>query len=201
MSNNTSSDLIRRWRLSPSVIISLFALVIAMSTGAYAAVTIAPENSVVSKSIKNEEVKTKDLATSSVSTKKLQPNAVTQSKLADNVLTVGPAGPQGVPGPVGPAGPTGPRGAAGPAGGPLDPTRIVHTLGPVITIQPGAQFINVAAPCPGDSVALSGGYSITGTVQVTSSAATSFQQSWAIEVSNPGGTAGTARAFTVCLTI
>ena len=218
MSNNTSRDSIRRWRVSPSVVISVFALVIAMSTGAYAAVTIAPENSVVSKSIKNEEVKTNDLAASSVSTKKLKPHAVTQSKLADNVLTVGPAGPQGVAGsigpagpqgvagsigpagPTGPTGPAGPRGAAGPAGGPLDPTRIVHTFGPVITIAAGAQFINVAAPCPGDAIALSGGYTITGSVQVTSSAATSFQQSWAIEVSNPGSVAGTARAFTVCLT-
>ena len=42
--------------------ISLFALVIATSTGAYAAVTIAPKNSVVSKSIKNQNVKTSDLA-------------------------------------------------------------------------------------------------------------------------------------------
>ena len=76
----------------------------------------------------------------------------------------------------------------------------MQTLGPVFTIQPGAQFINIAAPCPDDAIALSGGYAITGSVQVTSSAATSFQQSWAIEVSNPGSVAGTARAFTVCLT-
>ena len=214
MLKNANKGSVRRWRVSPSVVISLFALVIALSTGAYAAVTIAPENSVVSKSIKNQNVKTNDLAASAVSTKKLKDGsvgtaqlkdeAVTKSKFADDVLTVGPAGPQGVAGPIGPAGPiglTGPRGPAGPAGGPLDPTRIVHTWGPIITIQPGAQFINVAAPCPGDAIALSGGYGITGSVQVTGSGATDFQESWAIEVRNPGGEAGTARAFTLCLTI
>ena len=61
MSEGTSKA--RRLRPSPSIIISIFALVIAMSSGAYAAVTIAEKNSVVSKSIKNSHVKTKDVAT------------------------------------------------------------------------------------------------------------------------------------------
>ena len=51
----------RRLRVSPSLVISIFALVIAMSAGAYAA-TIAPKNSVVSKSIKNGEVKARHQA-------------------------------------------------------------------------------------------------------------------------------------------
>ena len=59
MSDSTSSG--RRLRVSPSLVISIFALVIAMSSGAYAAVTIAAKNSVISSSIKNHNVKTADL--------------------------------------------------------------------------------------------------------------------------------------------
>jgi hypothetical protein len=77
------SDTKRRLRPSPSLIISIFALVIAMSAGAYAA-TIAPKNSVVSKSIKNKNVKTKDLANSAASTAKIKDSAVTSPKIADS---------------------------------------------------------------------------------------------------------------------
>ena len=52
-------------RPSPAMIVALFALVVSMSAGAYA-VVIAPKNSVVSKSIKNGQVKTKDLKANAV---------------------------------------------------------------------------------------------------------------------------------------
>ena len=51
MRNNADKISMRRLRPSPAMVISLFALLVAMSTGAYA-VTIAPPNSVNSKSIK-----------------------------------------------------------------------------------------------------------------------------------------------------
>ena len=86
MATSASRDSVRRWRVSPSFVISLFALVIATSTGAYAAVTIAPKNSVVSNSIKNQEVKTKDLAASAVSTEKLKNNSVNGAKIADGAI-------------------------------------------------------------------------------------------------------------------
>ena len=54
----------RRLRITPSLVISICALVISMSAGAYA-VTVAPKNSVVSSSIKNGEVKSRDLAKNS----------------------------------------------------------------------------------------------------------------------------------------
>jgi hypothetical protein len=73
----------RRFRPTPSMIISLSALLIAMSTGAYAAVTIAPDNSVVSKSIKNEDVRTADLADQAVSAAKLTKASVSGSKILD----------------------------------------------------------------------------------------------------------------------
>ena len=85
MSNSASRYSVRRWRVSPSFVISLFALLIATSTGAYA-VTIAPKNSVVSKSIKNQEVRTKDLAASAVSTEKMRNSSVNGAKIADGAV-------------------------------------------------------------------------------------------------------------------
>jgi hypothetical protein len=142
------------------------------------------------------------LPRNSVGTAQLQAHAVTKGKLAPNVPTRGPAGPAGRQGPAGVQGPygqAGPQGPAGPAGGPLDPNRVLHVPGPIIGIAPAAQFINVAAPCPTGGIALGGGYTVGGTVEVTSSIASDFQQGWQITVANPGATIGTAQAFAVCL--
>jgi hypothetical protein len=75
----------RRLKVSPSLVISIFALVIAMSAGAYAA-TIAPKNSVVSKSIKNGQVKSKDLATNSVNAKKIKDGQVGAAEITDGAV-------------------------------------------------------------------------------------------------------------------
>ena len=83
MTIRTNKVSMRRLRPSPAMVVSLFALLIAMSTGAYAAVTIAPDNSVVSKSIKNENVKTEDLAAQAVSKGKLKKAAVNGDKILD----------------------------------------------------------------------------------------------------------------------
>jgi hypothetical protein len=64
------------------LIISIFALVIAMSAGAYA-VTIAPKNSVLSSSIKNKNVKTADIKPGAVKKKSLAGNSVDGSKIVD----------------------------------------------------------------------------------------------------------------------
>jgi hypothetical protein len=140
------------------------------------------------------------LPRNSVGTAQLKPQAVTKSKLAPGVLTVGPAGPQGLQGPAGASGQAGPAGPAGPAGGPLDPSRVRHVPGPVFAVPSGAQFVNIAAPCPAGGIALGGGYTISGTVHVSSSIASDFQQGWQITVDNPGASSGTAQAFAVCLT-
>jgi hypothetical protein len=83
MSNSANKYSIRGLRPSPAMVISLFALVVALSTGAYAAVTIAPNNSVVSKSIKNGNVKTEDLAGQSVSKGKLKKASVNGAKIVE----------------------------------------------------------------------------------------------------------------------
>jgi hypothetical protein len=64
------SDIKRRLRPSPALIISLFALVISMSAGAYA-VVIAPKNSVLTSSIKDGNVKSADIKNGAVTKKKV----------------------------------------------------------------------------------------------------------------------------------
>jgi hypothetical protein len=83
MSNNADKVSTRRLRPSSSMVISLFALLVAMSTGAYAAATIAPDNSVVSKSIKNGNVQTEDLAGHAVTKGKLEKASVNSAKILD----------------------------------------------------------------------------------------------------------------------
>jgi hypothetical protein len=113
----------------------------------------------------------------------------------------GPAGPIGAPGSTGPAGATGATGPVGPAGGPLDPARVVHVAGPVFTLPAGqAGPVYYAAPCPTGAIALGGGFTITGTVHVSSSQASDFQQGWQISADNPGASSGTAQANAVCIT-
>lgn len=77
-----------RRRPSLALVVALVALVAALSNGAYA-VSTAQKNSVVSKSIKNGQVKTVDLAPKSVSGAKLKDGAVGSAALKDGA--VGPA--------------------------------------------------------------------------------------------------------------
>jgi hypothetical protein len=112
----------------------------------------------------------------------------------------GAIGATGAPGAPGLAGSSGPAGPAGPAGGPLDPARIVQASGPIFSLPAGAGVATYAAPCPAGAIALGGGFAITGTVHVSISQASTFQQSWQITADNPGGTNGTAQANVVCIT-
>ncbi len=77
-------DTKRRLRPSPSLVISIFALVISMSAGAYAAV-VAPKNSVLSSSIKNQNVKTADIKNGAVTKKKLAASLKTDLNDAQTV--------------------------------------------------------------------------------------------------------------------
>lgn len=106
-------------RPSPSMVIALIALFVAMGGGAYAATSI-PAHSVGTKQLKNKSVgtqKLKDksvgtqkLKNKSVGTKKLKNEAVTSAKVKDHSLLANdfkegqlPAGPQGPEGPAGTA--------------------------------------------------------------------------------------------------
>jgi hypothetical protein len=119
----------------------------------------------------------------------------------------GPAGPagrtgaKGATGPTGATGKTGATGATGSTGGPLDPKRILHVFGPTFPVLAGAAGpVYFAAPCPSGAIALGGGFTITGTVHISSSTASDFQQGWQVSADNPGAVNGTVQAFAVCLT-
>jgi len=102
--------MLARFRPSPtfSNVVSLLALFLALSGGAYA--LTLPRNSVGAKQLKNH----------AVSSSKLRKNAVTSSKVKDRSLLAKDfrAGqlPNGATGPQGPQGPVGPQGQTGTAG-------------------------------------------------------------------------------------
>src|SRR3954470_6842134 len=83
---------------SPSMVVSIVALVVACSGGAVAAVVIT------SKQIKNGTIQLGDI------------NKSARKSLAGKKGPAGPSGPAGARGLAGPAGPAGPAGAAGAAG-------------------------------------------------------------------------------------
>jgi hypothetical protein len=68
--------------------LAVLAIVIALSSGAYA-VTTAPKDSVVSKSIKNGAVKSKDLASRSVNGSKVKDGSLTGADIDESTLVVG----------------------------------------------------------------------------------------------------------------
>src|SRR3954453_13432682 len=83
---------------SPSMVVSIVALVVACSGGAVAAVVIT------SKQIKNGTIQLGDI------------NKSARKSLAGKKGPAGPSGPAGARGPAGPTGPAGPAGTSGSAG-------------------------------------------------------------------------------------
>lgn len=80
-----------RAHLSYANVMASIAVFIALGGGAYAAVT-APKNSVVSRSIKDGQVKRVDLAPKAVTNSRIGPNAVTTSKILDGSVTTSKIG-------------------------------------------------------------------------------------------------------------
>jgi hypothetical protein len=73
---------------TPAMAVAVAALVVALA-GTAIAVTKAPKNSVVSKSIKNGQVKESDLGSSAVTSAKLAEGAVNSGKLAEGAVSSG----------------------------------------------------------------------------------------------------------------
>ena len=77
---------LRRITPSPSMIVAMAALFVALGGAAYAGVTLS-KNSVTSATIKNGAVKSADLANLAVTNTKLKNNAVNSAKVKDGSLT------------------------------------------------------------------------------------------------------------------
>jgi len=106
---------LKRHTPSPSMIVALVALFIALGGAAYAGVTLS-NNSVRSNHIVNGQVKTADLASGAVTNAKLRNNAVNSAKVRNGSLEtadLSAAAQTALKGAVGPAGPAGLAGLAG----------------------------------------------------------------------------------------
>jgi len=102
-------------RPSPAIIISLVALFVALGGTSYAAIALAPKNSVNSASVVNGSLLKKDLNKKTIAA--LKGNRGAQGP-AGAAGAAGPAGASGAAGTPGATGATGPVGATGPATGP-----------------------------------------------------------------------------------
>ena len=192
----TSAD--PRVRITPSLIISVLALIVALSSSATAAVMIngkdIKKNTVASKQIKNDSVTSKDVKDKTLQLRDFNPAAIADLSAAGAAGVTGPQGPagpagaDGAPGakgddgnagPAGTAGPPGPAGIAGPAGASgISGYEIVSKS---VLIQGYADTSSwgwgkVIAVCPGTKRALGGGghwqYTNTGPVQTNNSIST-----------------------------
>lgn len=131
-----------RHRPSPSMVVSILALIVALGGTSYAAIKL-PKNSVGSKQIKNNAVTGAKVKTGSLSGSDIKNHSLTGSDLASGAI---PAGAQG---PVGPPGPKGDTGAKGDTGD--SPTQVLKrtaNAGETITIATYGPF-SLKGKCSG----------------------------------------------------
>jgi len=98
-----------RHRPSPSMIVSVVALIVALGGTSYAALSL-PKNSVGTKQLKKNAVTGAKVKNSSLTGSDIKNHSLTGSDLAKGAI---PAGPQGPAGPAGPKGDTGAKGDTG----------------------------------------------------------------------------------------
>src|SRR4051794_18309667 len=122
----------RRLLTFPNVV-SVLALFLALTGGAYAAMTL-PNNSVTTKQVKDHSLLKKDFKNGQV------PRG-----------PQGPAGSQGATGPAGPAGPTGPQGQPGMLG-----LTVVESAPK--TYAPGTYGASNTAQCPSGTTVVGTGF-------------------------------------------
>lgn len=128
-----------RRHLSPALVLSLVAIVLAMTAGATAATSF-----ITGKQIKNGSVTGRDIADRSIGGDDIKGEAIGPSKLSTGVLGDIEAGKDNVPGPAGPVGASGPAGPTGPAGS----LNVVTVTSPHQFLAPGGYTNLMRAQCP-----------------------------------------------------
>jgi Collagen triple helix repeat (20 copies) len=130
-------------RPSPATIISLAALFVALGGTSYAAIALAPKNSVGSAQVINGSLLKKDLSKKTI------------TALKGNRGLRGPAGAQGAAGAAGAAGatgaagPAGPQGATGPAGAPNPDATTLNGFAASAISRSAVASSEVSVPVPG----------------------------------------------------
>jgi hypothetical protein len=146
-------------RPSLATVISLVALFVALGGTSYAAIALAPKNSVNSASVINGSLQKTDLSKKAVAALKGNRGA----KGAQGAQ--GPAGAAGAAGPAGAAGGAGPVGATGPAGAPGaaaskfwarigftgTTATVLRSTGGITATRVVAGFTDVTFPAPVDT--------------------------------------------------
>ena len=147
-----------RGRPSPATIISLAALFVALSGTSFAAIVLAPKNTVNSGSVINGSLEKVDLSKKAVAA--LKGNRGRPGATGPR----GATGPQGAPGEQGPAGPSGAAGPAGPSGasGPAGIATVTTATGNAATMCPagggGCEVNSSTATCAPGTVVIGGGW-------------------------------------------
>jgi hypothetical protein len=172
-------------RVTPSLVISIIALFVALGGGAFAAASAIDGHSIKNRSIPAIKL--------------------TQKAVAQLHGARGPRGFTGAKGATGAQGVQGPQGVPGVNGvngvnGGFDPAKVTYVLGPDVTVAPGATGISFA-DCPAGSKIVGGGYLFSypnGGMTVEISAPDPDGTAWGAGFGNSGTIAGTASAYAVC---
>lgn len=100
--------MLRLRKPSPAMIVACISLFIGLSGVSTAAVVVLKKNSVLSKHIKNGQVKKADVAANAIDSSKVSDGSLLPADFAPGQLTAGPQGPQGPKGDKGDTGAPGP---------------------------------------------------------------------------------------------
>jgi hypothetical protein len=138
-----------RHHVSPALVLSVVAIVLASTAGATAASSL-----ITGKQIKNSSITGSDIKDRSVGSDDLKGAAVGPSKLSDGLLSDIETGKDNVPGPAGPAGPAGAAGPAGPAGS----LSVVTVTSPHQFLAPGGTTSLMRADCPAGMTVVGTGF-------------------------------------------
>jgi hypothetical protein len=141
-----------RRHVSPALVLSVFAIVLAMTAGATAATSF-----ITGKQIKNGSVTGQDIANRSIGGDDIKGDAIGPSKLSAGVVNDIEAGQDNVPGPAGPAGAPGAAGPAGPAG-PASAVSVVTVASPHQVLAPGGYTNLMRADCPAGMTVVGSGF-------------------------------------------
>jgi hypothetical protein len=167
---------------TPSLAVSITALVVAMGGTGYAATKLSGSN------IKTGTITGKQIKSHSLGTGKLSAKTIVQLHGA-----TGPAGPAGAAGPAGPAGARGPAGATSIAG-------LTRPQTPPVDLQPGVQK-TTTVPCPSGTVVVGGGVSAASSstqVNINSSYPLS-EDSWRADVNNGSNSVTSFTVYAICV--